>query len=319
MIRRHHDAPATEPRIVTLTVNPTVDIACDADTVQPIRKVRTYNDMQDPGGGGVNVARVVHELGGDALAVMLSGGFPGQFLEELLAEEHVPCRPLHIAGRTRISYTVHDRDSRQEYRFVAEGPLVAEAEWQAALAAVEQEHGDWIVASGSLAPGMPENFYARVAAIAARAGRHLVLDTSGPPLRAALGRGLALIKPSLGEFEALAGRALRGEGELEQAAAAMVREGAAERIAVTRGHLGAMLATAAGVLHLPPVDVEARSAVGAGDSFTGAMVLALARGATDEDAFAWGMAAGAAAVMHTGTAHPARADVEWLHARLRGG
>ena len=319
MIRHHHDAPAIEPRIVTLTVNPTVDIACDADAVQPIRKVRTYNEMQDPGGGGVNVARVVHELGGDALALVLSGGFPGQFLEELLAEEHVPCRPLHIAGRTRISYTVHDRESRQEYRFVAEGPPVAEQEWQAALAAVEQEGGDWIVASGSLAPGMPEDFYARVAAIAARAGRHLVLDTSGAPLWAALGRGLALIKPSLGEFESLAGRALRGEGELEQAAAALVREGAAERIAVTRGHLGAMLATAAGVLHLPPIDVEARSAVGAGDSFTGAMVLALARGATDEDAFAWGMAAGAAAVMHTGTAHPARADVERLHARLRGG
>ena len=308
----------TGPRILTLTVNPTVDIACDADVVQPIRKIRTFNEMQDPGGGGVNVARVVRELGGDALALVLAGGFPGQFLEELLAEEHVPCRALRIAGRTRISYTVHDRTSRQEYRFVAAGPTVAEPEWQAALAAVEQEPGAWIVASGSLAPGMPEDFYARLAAIAARTGRHLVLDSSGPPLRAALGRGLALIKPSLGEFESLVGRSLRQADALEQAAADMVRAGAAERIAVTRGHLGALLATAAGVLHLPPIEVEAHSAVGAGDSFTGAMVLALARGASDADAFAWGMAGGAAAVMHTGTAHPARGDVERLHAQLLG-
>ncbi len=309
----------TEPRIVTVTVNPTVDIACDAGQVRPIHKIRTFAEMQDPGGGGVNVARVVHELGGEVLAIVLTGGFPGKFLEELLAEERVPCRALHIAGRTRISYTVHDCTSRQEYRFVAEGPQVSEPEWQAVLAAVEQEQGDWIVASGSLAPGMPEDFYARVAGIAARTGRHLALDTSGAPLRAALGGGLALIKPSLGEFEKLVGRGLQAPGELEQAAADMVRAGAAERIAVTRGHLGAMLATAAGVLHLPPIEVEARSAVGAGDSFTGAMVLALARGASDADAFAWGMAGGAAAVMHTGTAHPARADVERLHASLRGG
>jgi 6-phosphofructokinase 2 len=305
-----------EPRIVTLTVNPTVDIACDAERVRPIHKVRTFAEMQDPGGGGVNVARVVHELGGDVLAIVLAGGFPGQFLEELLAEEHVPCRAVRIAGRTRISYTVHDLSTRQEYRFVAEGPQVAEDEWQAALATVEEEAGDWIVASGSLAPGMPEDFYARIAGIAARTGRHFVLDAPGASLKAALGGGLALIKPSLGEFEALAGRQLPGIDELGQAAAAMVRAGAADRIAVTRGHLGAVLATRAGVLHLPPVDVTARSAVGAGDSFTGAMALALARGAADADAFAWGMAAGAAAVMHTGTAHPARADVERLHAGL---
>ena len=248
------------------------------------------------------------------LPSVLAGGFPGQFLEELLTEEHVPCLAVHIAGRTRISYTVHDCSSRQEYRFVAEGPCVSEDEWQAALAVVQQAQADWIVASGSLAPGMPEDFYARIARIAARTGRHFVLDTSGAPLRAALGQGLALIKPSLGEFEALVGRKLEGTEELEQAAVAMVRAGAALRIAVTRGHLGAMLATAVGALHLPAIEVAARSAVGAGDSFTGAMVLALARGASDADAFAWGMAGGAAAVMHTGTAHPARADVE----RLRG-
>ena len=307
----------TEPRIVTLTVNPTVDIACDTEAVRPIHKLRTYAEMQDPGGGGVNVARVVHELGGNVLAIVLAGGFPGQFLEELLAEEHVPCRALRIAGRTRISYTVHDRASRQEYRFVAEGPQVVEAEWQAALAALEQEPADWIVASGSLAPGMPEDFYARVAGIAARTGRHFALDSSGAPLKAALGHGLALIKPSQGEFETLAGDKLRRADDLEQAAGCLVRQGAAERIAVTRGHLGALLATATERLHLPPIEVEAHSAVGAGDSFLGAMVLALARGATDADAFAWGMAGGAAAVMHTGTAHPARADVERLHARLR--
>jgi len=309
----------TAPRIITLTVNPTVDIACSAEAVYSLHKVRTSAEMQDPGGGGVNVARVVHELGGDVLAIMLAGGFPGQFLMELLAEEKVPCRALRIGGRTRISYTVHDRKSQQEYRFVAEGPRVTEAEWQAVLAALEEEQGDWIVASGSLAPGMPEDFYAQVAAIARASGRHFALDCSGAPLRAALGKGVALIKPSQGEFEALVGHKMRRDAELEEAALALVKDGAAERVVVTRGHLSAVLATVSGVRHLSPAGVDAHSAVGAGDSFAGAMVLALARGAGDDEAFAWGMAGGGAAVMHTGTAHPKRADVEALYARrLKG-
>jgi 6-phosphofructokinase 2 len=252
------------------------------------------------------------------LAIVLAGGLPGHFLEELLEQEGVPCRVVRIAGNTRISYTVNDRSCQQEFRFVAEGPEVSEAEWRAALDAVEATPADWIVASGSLARGVPPDFYVRVAEIAARTGRNLALDTSGAPLRAALNHGLALVKPSLGEFESLVGHRLRRDDELGQSALAMVRAGAAERIAVTRGRDGALLANRQGVCRLPPIEVEARSAVGAGDSFTGAMVLALARGATDEDAFAWGMAAGAAAVMHVGTAHPARGDVERLHASLQG-
>ncbi len=306
----------TQPRILTLTVNPTVDIACDAEVVRPIHKVRTNTEMQDPGGGGVNVARVVHELGGNVLAVIMAGGFPGRFLEELLTEESVPTRVVPIAGRTRISYTVNDRSCHQEYRFVAEGPQVTRNEWEAALAAVEEEQADWVVGSGSLAPGMPEDFYVHLAELCARKKCPFVLDTSGAPLHAALGKGLAMIKPSLGEFESLIGRPLRRTDDLAESAMSLVRSGAAERVAVTSGREGAILASRRGICRLAPIEVEAKSAVGAGDSFTGAMVLALARGASDEDAFAWGMAAGAAAVMHTGTAHPKRADVERLHATL---
>ncbi len=309
----------TKPRILTVTVNPTVDIACTAAQVRPIHKVRTFDEMQDPGGGGVNVARVVHELGGDTLALVLAGGLAGQFLEELLREEGVPCRALRIGGRTRISYTVHDQATRHEFRFVAAGPQVAETEWQAMLDAVANEEGEWIVASGSLAPGMPEDFYARMATAAAAAGRKFVLDTSGAPLRAALGKGLALVKPSLGEFEALVGRRLKRANELGQAALEMVEQGTTERVVITRGHLPALLATAEGVRQRPAAAVHAQSAVGAGDSFTGAMVLALSRGSDDDDAFAWGMAGGGAAVMHTGTARPSRAEVETLYALHKNG
>jgi 6-phosphofructokinase 2 len=130
---------------------------------------------------------------------------------------------------------------------------------------------------------------------------------------------VALVKPSLGELERMIGKRLRWMNDLEKAALDLVHSGQAERVAVTMGRDGAMLACRSGVFHQPPIEVEARGAVGAGDSFMGAMVLALARGASDEDAFAWGMAGGAAAVMCSGTAQPARADVEALYARLRAG
>ncbi|MBP0443586.1 1-phosphofructokinase family hexose kinase [Roseomonas sp. SSH11] len=306
------------PLITTLTLNPTIDLACEAKTVQPVRKVRTFAERQDPGGGGVNVSRVVRELGGETLAVILAGGVTGHFLEELLDEAGVPRRSIPIAGRTRISQTVLDQSSQLEYRFVPEGPEVFGSEWGAALAVIEEIEGGWLVASGSLPAGVPADFYAQAAALAAGRGTKLVLDTSGEALRAAVEKGgIELVKPSLGEFEALIGRELRDPAALEGAAMDLARSGRVRLVAVTLGRDGALLATADGVLRLPALDVVVRGAVGAGDSFLAAMTLELARGRDPRDAFAWGVAAGAAAVSNAGTAHPGREDVQALRARIR--
>ena len=303
-------------RIVTLTLNPSVDISADAEMIRAVRKTRTRNERFDAGGGGVNVSRVLHELGAETLAIILTGGLAGALLEQLLAADGVPRHSIPIAGSTRMCHTVNDLSTRNEFRFVPEGPEVSEAEWGAALSALEAEPGDWIVASGSLPRGVPEDFYARAAAIAARRGKRFVLDSSGAPLRAALGSGLALIKPSRGEFEALVGRPLPDAEAQAAAALDLVRRGAVGLVAVTLGHEGALLAEPAGVLRLPALEVQALGAVGAGDSFLAAMVLSLSRGEPPREAFAWGMAAGAAAVMRPGTAHPRQADVVALRQRI---
>lgn len=300
------------PRIATLTLNPALDLASTAETVRPTHKIRTTGEHVDPGGGGINVARVAHELGADVCALLLAGGPTGAMIGELLAEQGVPHRILPIHGRTRISLTVIERTSGLEYRFVPEGPEVTEAEWQAALAALETLEAEWVVASGSLPRGVPVDFYARAAGVAARRNRRFVLDTSGAPLKAALGAGITLLKPSLGELEALLGRKLIGREAQVAEARALVRDGAARMVALTLGWEGAILATAEGVLHLPPPATapEAHSAVGAGDSFVAAMTLALARGDSPADALAWGVAAGSAAVAAIGTARLSRAAVE---------
>jgi 6-phosphofructokinase 2 len=304
-------------RIVTLTMNPTVDIASDADAVQPVRKVRTRDESFDPGGGGVNVSRVLRELGADTLAVVTAGGVSGRLLEELMDGGGVPRVSIPTAARTRISYTVHDLGARLEYRFVPEGPVLAEHEWTAALDALDSSQSGWIVASGSLPRGVPEDFYAQAADHASRRNRRFVLDTSGPPLRAALGRSLALIKPSRSECETLMGTPLETPEAQDAAALRLARGGTAELVAVTLGHEGAILAEPGGMLlRLPALDVPAVGAVGAGDSFLAAMVFALSRGEPPREAFALGMAAGAAAVMRPGTAHPRAEDVEALRRRI---
>jgi 6-phosphofructokinase 2 len=317
-----------KPRIVTLTLNPAVDIACTAPSVVPTHKIRTADERFDPGGGGINVARVLHALGTDAPALIMTGGVTGQLVEELLDEDSVPWKSLPVSGRTRISLNVHDRQSGLEYRFVAEGPYVSEGEWRGALDALRAVEADWIVASGSLPRGVPASFYADAADIAAGRGQNFVLDTSGEALRAAVGgalrtaggagagHGIALLKLSLGELEFLLGAELRERERQEREIVALQRGGAAQMIAVSLGRDGALLAGANGVVRLPALPVKAESAVGAGDSFLAGLVLGLARGMAEREALALAVAAGSAAVTTYGTALVRREEVEVLFRQL---
>ena len=304
--------------IVTLTLNPSIDGASEAEEVRPIRKIRTSNERYDPGGGGINVARVIAELGGPSLAIYMAGGVTGSVLDGLLDHVKLARQRVGIEDHTRISHVVFERSTGTEYRFTPEGPAIREAEWRRCLEVIADHDFDCLVASGSLARGVPEDFYIRAAGIVSEKGARLVLDTSGPALRATLDAGgVFLVKPSQGEFEQLVGRKLTGEGALERAAKEFVESGKAEIIAVTLGHEGAVLAHAGGVLRLPALPVKPRSAVGAGDSFVAAMVLKLAQGAPVADAFMYGVAAGTAAVLSPGTALCGRTEVDRLYGEVR--
>lgn len=302
--------------IVTLTLNPSIDGSAEADFVRPVHKIRTSDERYDPGGGGINVARVIRELGGPALAMYLAGGATGSVLDDLLETALIAHRRIPIEDHTRISHAVFERSSGEEYRFVPAGPLVMEWEWRAILEALEDIDCEYLVASGSLPRAVPDDFYETVAALAHRKGIRLVLDTSGSALRAGLVRGVHLVKPSLGELEALVGRRLADGAAQEAAARELIDAGSAEMVALTLGRDGALLVTAQAALRQPALDVVAKSAVGAGDSFVAAMTLALAQGRDEQDAFAYSMAAGAAAVLSPGTGLCRREDVERLYGEL---
>ncbi len=303
-------------RIATLTLNPAVDLASSADGVIPTHKIRTSGEHVDAGGGGINVSRVIHALGGDTLALVLAGGPTGGWIADILTEAEVPARIMAIAERTRVSLTVYDRTAKQEYRFVAEGPTISPDELASALDAIGGTQAAWLIASGSLPLGVPADTYAEVARIAARHGMRFGLDTSGSALDGALHSGLDLIKPSLRELEHLVGRALPDAAEQEAEALRLVHAGAARAIAVTLGADGALLATPDGVVRMAALPGDVRSAVGAGDAFLASMVLALSRGASPTDALRWGIAAGSAATQSVGTARLTRPAVEACYARL---
>ncbi|MGE0776466.1 MAG: 1-phosphofructokinase family hexose kinase, partial [Sphingomonadaceae bacterium] len=225
--------------IATLTLNPAIDGSSEAETVQHTRKVRTSNERFDPGGGGINVARVLARLGADVEAIYLAGGVTGSVLGGLLERAGLRQHCIQIAGDTRISLAVHERRSGKEYRFVPQGPEVSEVEYQQCLASVQELECSWLVLSGSLPRGVPDNFYAEIVEIARRRDIRVVLDTSGAALKAALARGgVHLVKPSLGEMERLAGRSLRDGDALVEAANTIVESGGAEIVVVSMGHEG---------------------------------------------------------------------------------
>src|SRR5512143_240419 len=174
MNRRDDVMPA---RIATLTINPAVDLATQAESVQPGHKIRTFGERYDAGGGGINVARVISELGGNTLSVFASGGVTGRFVEEMLTTAKVPWQAVQIQGACRISVTVRDQSNGQEYRFVPRGPELTAAECGNILAVLGNVEADWVVASGSLPPGVAADFYAKAADVVRARGAKFALDT----------------------------------------------------------------------------------------------------------------------------------------------
>ena len=305
--------------VVTVTMNPSIDISSTVERVMPTRKLRCTPEHRDPGGGGINVARVLQRFGIDVAAAYPAGGSSGRLLHRLLDAERISSLEVEIAGGTREDFTILDRGTGEQFRFVLPGPRMTRAELQQVLnriAALTPTPG-FVVASGSLPPGAPDSLYAEVGAIAKHIGSRFVLDSSGAALRCALEAGVYLVKPSLRELGELLGRELGSESDWHRAAAELVRSGKAEIVALTLGERGALLATARGVLRAEVPPVEVVSIVGAGDCFLGGMLASLVRDGRLAEAFRFGVAAGSAAVQMPGTALCVRGDVERLVGKVK--
>lgn len=307
-------------RILTVTFNPSVDRATRTAQLQPTVKMRCEAPTVFPGGGGLNVARVLTRLGANVLALHTAAGLTGDLLTQLLAAEQVPAQAIPVPGLTRDNLSVVDQASGEEYRFVMPGPALTEADVQACLQAVFQAASrplaDWVVLSGSLPQGMPIDIYDTLGRRLKAMGCRIALDCAGPALTAGLRAGVQLVKPSLDELRQATGRALDTAAEQGEAAEAWVRMRTSETVVLSLGAEGALVATRDGTWRVPGLPMPVHSTTGAGDSMLAAIVWSLSRGQHVREALRWGVAAGSAAVARMASELGSREEIETLVQRV---
>lgn len=288
--------------IVTITFNPCIDKGITVPLLVPDKKLVCSITTVEPGGGGVNVARAITKLGGEACAIYPSGCCTGKHFGDLLQLEKVPVKVIEIGGETRENIILKDMATGQQYRFGMPGPILQEKEWHDCLQAINEfEDISYIVASGSLPPGVPANIYSRIAAIAKRKNARMVVDTSSEFLAHSIRDGVYLLKPNMEELSALTGKTVLTEAEAEESARDLIVCGYCEIVVVSMGAGGAMLVTKDETWRAIPPVVKPVSTVGAGDSMVAGVVLSLSNKKSFREVLHFGVACGTAATLHPGT------------------
>lgn len=291
-------------KVLTLTMNPALEISTSIDKVVHTDKLRCTAAKTQPGGGGINVARVLNRLGmtmGDTcVAVYPVGGLNGELLQQTLDQAGLQTRPVEISGDTRQAFSVHETTTGKDFRFLLPGPSLAKLEWQLCLDTVLAltHAGDTVVASGSLPSGVPDNLFANLATALKTKGARMVLDSSGPPLKLALEAGVYLVKPSLRELEEFTGKSLQTEAQWRAAARAIIQSGQSQIVALSLGDSGALLVTPEHSFRAPAIPVEVVTSVGAGDNFVGGFVWAMQNDEPLERCLAYGLASASSALMN---------------------
>lgn len=285
--------------ILTLTLNPALDVTTSIEALVPRRKLRCAEPVREAGGGGVNVSRAIRELGGQSHAFILTAGAIGAQYRDLVGQTGIAFTNWEGQGETRSSLTVMEHQTGQHYRFVLPGPHQPARAAKRLRAAILKAIGPscrFVIGSGSVPPGLPEDIYAVVATHCRETGRRFILDTSFAPLRAGLSGRPFLVKLNHLEASDLVGGQGVGERRALHLGEALKARYGIEAIVITLGENGAVLVSDDLAVHLRPPRVRVESTVGAGDSFIAALALRLEAGAGLLDAVRYGVAAAASAV-----------------------
>ena len=309
---------ATGP-IVTLTINPALDESSSVNRIVPDNKLRCETPTYEAGGGGINVAKAIHRLGGNPVAIFTIGGPTGQRLHKLVKSEGVETMVIETKQWTRENFHILETSTGFQYRFGMPGTEMMPTEVRSILETMKEfdPKPSYIIASGSLPPGVPEDFYGQIAKIAHNQGARFIADTSGDALRYATETGVYLLKPNILELSHLVGVDKLEMDEVDDAARALIIRGQCEVVVVSMGAMGAMLVTEDQVEHIPAPPVQPKSTVGAGDSMVAGIVWTLSQGKSLREAVRMGVACGSAATMNSGSELFRMQDVnrlmDWLN------
>jgi 6-phosphofructokinase 2 len=298
--------------ILTITFSPCIDKSTSVLSLIPEKKLVCTQPKLEPGGGGINVARAIKKLGGEATAIFPSGGYTGKFFNHLLQKENISAIIVEAINETRENIIVLDESTNNQYRFGMPGTALKESEWQQCLQKVEAINNvNFIIASGSLPPNVPVTIYILLAKIAKNKNAKFILDTSGEALRNALNEGVYLIKPNAGELAMLAGKKeVLSIDEIKQISKQIIDKGQCEVVVVSMGSEGAMLVTKDITEIIKPPAAKRKSTVGAGDSMVAGIVFYLSQNKNIFEAVQYGVACGTAATMNAGSELCKKGDVE---------
>jgi tagatose 6-phosphate kinase len=282
-----------------------------------------------PGGKGINAAHVLDTLGVPVRVTGLVGGPAGEFIKNRLARAGIDATFLPIAGESRTCNAVVEDESHRVTEINEPGPTISNEEAEAFLDFYERllPEALAVVLSGSLPPGLPDDYYVPLIHLASMAGKPVFLDTSGLALLPAIAARPLLVKPNATEIAQFIGREVRGVEDVVRAGK-RIRKRGAHMVAITRGEQGAVLVTGHGNW-LAQVNVSnSLSSVGSGDAFIagfiaglhdavekrgiGSLSIALAVVDTLLEALVLGVACGAANTLRLGAGVLAREDVEHL-------
>ena len=305
-------------KIITITFSPCIDKSTTVTSLISEKKLQCTLPILEPGGGGINVARAIQKLGGQATAIYPSGGYTGRFFNHLLEDESVDSIVIDTKAETRENFIVVEESTNKQYRFGMPGSYLLEEEWLQIISAIDTcGTPEFIVASGSLPPGVPKDIYAKLAKIAKSKKAKFIVDTSGPALQSAVEEGVYLLKPNLGELAFLSGVEYLNEVEVGEAAIRLISLHQCEVVVVSMGAKGALLVTKNERLLISPPPVQKRSTVGAGDSMVGGIVYSLSKGNILKEAVSYGVACGTAATMNAGSALCKKEDADVLYDLMR--
>ena len=305
--------------IVTVTPNPALDRTLTVPEIVFDEMVRASESRLDLDGKGVNVSKALQSLGAATIIMGFAGGAAGEQLERGLAAQGYATEFTLVAGETRTNTIIIDAATNRYVKANEAGPTLQPAELEAFFdqARARLSAGDTWILSGSLPPGAPADFYARLVRLVQAAGARALLDTSGEPLRRGAAAGPYLVKPNAGEAQELTGQPITSDADALRAAQFFFDQGV-ELVALSLGADGVLLASRAEAYRAVPPQVLALNPVGAGDALLAGVAWALEQGLALAEVARWGVASGTAAAMRSGTGAAPRAEVEALYGQVRG-
>lgn len=303
--------------ILTITLNPCIDKSSTVDQLKPESKLRCTEVVNEPGGGGINVSKALKRLDASSVALFPAGGHNGNMLCSLLKEEGILFHAVDTQVETRENWIVLEENTNNQFRFTFPGRAVVEETIITLVDHIRSFSPSYVVASGSLPPGLPDYFYGLIVKNANAVGAKCVIDTSGPALQALKGKHAFLLKPNIGELCKMLNVEWLDKLEVADAAQQAIVDGYAEMMAVSMGPDGAWLVTKDEKHFAPAPKVEKRSTVGAGDSMVAGMVYMLQQQRSLQEVIAFGVACGSAATMNDGTQLFKQVDAERLYQQIQ--